>query len=86
VTAEETRDAVNKVLHRGMGAPGTAGPCETACTHVIVGNWTALGIANVFARHALVEPEPHHHCPCGCGAHMGCFINDPLGYDGSPDA
>lgn len=22
-----------------------------------------------------VEPE-HDHCPCGCGAHMGCFLYD----------
>ena len=22
--------------------------------------------------------EPHHHCPCGCGAHFGCFFDDSL--------
>lgn len=38
------RDAVNAALHAG------AKPCEHACTHVIVGRWTALGIANVIAR------------------------------------
>lgn len=26
--------------------------CETACTHLIVGEWTALGAANVLARHS----------------------------------
>lgn len=45
-SAETVRDAVNKKLHWGFGAV----PCQSACTHVIVGRWTALGIANVIAR------------------------------------
>lgn len=27
-------------------------PCETACTHVLHGEWTALGAANVLGRHS----------------------------------
>jgi hypothetical protein len=42
-TSDEVRDAVNAALHNGE-------PCTSACTHVIVGRWTALGIANVIAR------------------------------------
>ena len=45
------RDAINAALHAG------AKPCETACTHVIVGRWTALGIANVIARADQSERE-----------------------------
>jgi hypothetical protein len=41
---DRVREAVNAALHAG------ARPCATACTHVIVGRWTALGIANVIAR------------------------------------
>lgn len=22
----------------------------------------------------VVEQKDHYHCPCGCGAHMGCFL------------
>jgi hypothetical protein len=42
-------DAVNAALHRSVNV---ATPCESACTHVIHDTWTALGIANVVARHA----------------------------------
>lgn len=41
---DEVRDAVNAALH------GDIEPCENACTHIIVGRWTALGIANTIAR------------------------------------
>lgn len=42
---EVVRDAVNAALH-----PNGVAACETACTHVVAGRWTALGIANVIAR------------------------------------
>jgi hypothetical protein len=41
-------DTVNAMLHRPFGSA----PCTTACTHVISGQWTALGIANVLRHHA----------------------------------
>lgn len=43
-TQGEYRDAINRELH----APDP--PCETACTHVVAGAWTMLGIANVASR------------------------------------
>ena len=39
---------VNAVLHKLLGVWT---PCETACTHRLVGSLTALGAANVLARH-----------------------------------
>lgn len=44
--AEMVKQGVNETLHKALGAE----PCETACTHLVVGQWTALGIANVIAR------------------------------------
>lgn len=41
------RDTLNAVLHMLLGFTK---PCQTACTHVIDGRWTALGAANVLAR------------------------------------
>lgn len=46
---QAVRDAVNAALH------GRAKPCQHGCTHVIVGRWTALGIANVIARADLED-------------------------------
>ena len=40
----DERDELNRVLHMG------ATPCRTACTHVICGQWTALGAANMLSR------------------------------------
>ena len=42
-------DHLNAVLHKLLGVWT---PCQTACTHVIDGEWTALGAANVLARHS----------------------------------
>lgn len=39
---------VNEMLHQALGEE----PCASACTHVIKGEWTALGVANVFTRAA----------------------------------
>ena len=39
--------ALNSMLHSSLGV-GT--PCATACTHEVVGSWTALGVANVIGR------------------------------------
>lgn len=39
----ELADKLNEALHNGP-------PCASACTHVIYGEWTALGIANVISR------------------------------------
>lgn len=52
---------VNEALHRGLGA-GKA--CETACTHVVLGGWTALGV--VFARHAAAAGMSPNCCRRGC--------------------
>lgn len=61
---DELRDRVNELLHLGIAASTDRANgvelrptdpvhvCETACTHVIDGGWTALGVANVFARRA----------------------------------
>ena len=49
MSEREVRDVVNQVLH------GAAKPCEAACTHVIVGSWTALGIANMVERADVSE-------------------------------
>ncbi len=27
-------------------------------------------------RVASFDTRDHPHCPCGCGAHMGCFFED----------
>ncbi len=43
----EVQGRLNAVLHRQMGVWT---PCLTACTHIIDGEWTALGAANVLAR------------------------------------
>lgn len=56
------RDRLNTVLHRQMGVWT---PCQTACTHVIDGEWTALGAANVLARHS---DENGRHAPGGDGS------------------
>lgn len=50
---QEVREAVNALLHRGFDAE----PCESACTHVVHGRWTALGIANVIARQQAIEGD-----------------------------
>lgn len=49
------RDELNRVLHAG------AKPCRSACSHVIAGRWTALGIANVLAR--VRDGEPPERTP-----------------------
>jgi len=53
------RDTVNAVLHNGLGIEE---PCATACTHVIAGSWTVLGVANVIgradARDSARRPSP----------------------------
>lgn len=46
----QVRDAVNTQLHFGFGAA----PCYMNCPHYVVAQWTALGIANVFARRAAL--------------------------------
>lgn len=55
-------ERLNEVLHLGLAAAkdrenGVAlhptdpvHVCETACTHVVMDGWTALGIANVMGR------------------------------------
>lgn len=42
-----TRDALNAALHMRFGV---ADPCEHACTHYLIGSWSALGVANVVSR------------------------------------
>lgn len=61
MTREQTiADAINRQLH----APDE--PCETACTHVVIGQWTMLGIANVAGRRAAaVEREAAGCVVCG---------------------
>lgn len=51
MTTEKER--LNMALHRLFGQD--VKPCETACTHVIAGQWTALGAANVLSRVASRE-------------------------------
>lgn len=36
------KGSLNAALHALMGAD----PCESVCTHVITGKWTALGLAS----------------------------------------
>ena len=43
------RDRVNELLHQALGVDE---PCDTGCTHVVEGEWTALGVANVIGRRA----------------------------------
>ena len=43
---------INRWTHASFGLP----PCQSACTHVVQGQWTALGLANVAARR-YVAPE-----------------------------
>ncbi len=38
------RDAVNLALHQVMGVTV---PCDHACTHLVSGEWTCLGLANL---------------------------------------
>lgn len=42
----ELATAVNALLHQALGTA----PCESACTHIVSGRWTALGVANVVGR------------------------------------
>lgn len=54
---QEQAHKINVRLHElldvfGGRALATTKPCETACTHVIIGEWTALGAANVLGRHS----------------------------------
>lgn len=46
--ADQVRDVVNAAFHRAFDVE----PCESACTHFVTERWSALGIANVFARRA----------------------------------
>lgn len=46
-TPAEVGAVVNARLHQTFEG---AEPCETACTHVVIGFWTALGIANTISR------------------------------------
>lgn len=46
--SQETADKLNEALHALIYRR----PCKTACTHVVVGTWTILGIANVVGRHS----------------------------------
>lgn len=55
-----TANEVNVALHRLLNVE----PCETACTHAIVGTWTALGMANVVGRSPFLAPK----CPWCVGA------------------
>lgn len=43
-THEVVKHALNCALHRGSH------PCDSGCTHVVVGSWTALGIASAIGR------------------------------------
>lgn len=54
VSDRVVRDAVNSLLHAGLGVDE---PCESACTHVVTGPWTALGVANVMGRRAAAVTE-----------------------------
>lgn len=47
------RDRVNLLLHQALGVEE---PCDTGCTHVVEGEWTALGVANVIGRQARPSP------------------------------
>lgn len=42
---------LNVALHSLLGV---ADVCETGCTHLVAGEWTALGLANVAGR---VSPD-----------------------------
>lgn len=42
------RDDINRVLHELNLFHGE--PCRSACTHIVTGQWTCLGAANVLAR------------------------------------
>jgi hypothetical protein len=46
--SEEVFLAVNRLLHEAIDPH--IEPCATACTHVVNGWWTALGVANVIRR------------------------------------
>lgn len=51
MTQQEIADALNARFHELLGVS----VCEHACTHVILGEWTALGAANVLSRHSQCD-------------------------------
>lgn len=46
---DEEAVKINVRLHALLGVESA---CQTACTHVVQGEWTALGVANVLGRHS----------------------------------
>lgn len=50
----KVKRALNDLLHDALGAWP---PCETACTHFVIGGWSALGVANVIARQESKDKE-----------------------------
>lgn len=75
---------LNEALHGLLGASET---CSHGCTHVVYGQWTALGLANVAGRvdareaAACCSYRDHSGGPCACPEHVRSLLH-PFGYPG----